>query len=146
MHPDRRRAGRAIRKQRRQAREVAEAFRLLGLVAEEAARNVGAFIQTIMEAGASIAAGFSRYRGPVWVFQELDAPSLPLGPPAVATSEPGTGAPSHSGGQALRSAPGAIEGMEPHFTIYDEPWGFGEEYGDDAEANESDSPTTDPRG
>lgn len=49
MNPDKRRRGRAIRKQRRRFRELGEAFTALGLAAGIAAENLGQFLQTAVQ-------------------------------------------------------------------------------------------------
>lgn len=133
MLPEKRRAGRAIRKEQRQARESAQKWADFVAAARVAIVALTEFQLAVVAAAGEFVERFSRATGPYWVIQELDASPLPLGPPAVATAEPGAGTPSQTGGEALRSAPGAIEGMEPHLTIYDEPWGFGEEYDDEGQ-------------
>lgn len=50
MHPDRRRAGRRIRKQRRQFRNIGQTFEQLGRAAGMAAANMGTFFVAVREA------------------------------------------------------------------------------------------------
>ena len=49
MNADKRRRGRAIRKQRRRFRELGQAFTALGLAAGIAAENLGQFLQTAVQ-------------------------------------------------------------------------------------------------
>lgn len=49
MNADKRRRGRAIRKQRRRFRELGEAFTALGTAAGIAARDLGEFLQTVVK-------------------------------------------------------------------------------------------------
>lgn len=49
MNSDKRRRGRAIRKQRRRFRELGEAFTALGAAAGIAAENLGQFLHTAIE-------------------------------------------------------------------------------------------------
>jgi hypothetical protein len=133
MLPEKRRRGRAIRKARREARD-----RLAGYAAfaawwsEEAPLAIERMAQAFKDLAAALAASGWQPR------------SLPLGRGALYGKRPGTSDPSQTGVDSARSTHSAFQGTSPGRTIYDEPWSFGEEYGDDAEEDQSDRPAATP--
>lgn len=127
MHPDRRRAGRAIRKQQREAREqlkqweeFAAAVRWFGEALHDAA-------QKMMVAFGPIVEHFSRARGYYWTTLERQQLAPTPGATAAEPAEAGTGDPSQTGVASLSEAHSAFRGITPGESIYDEPWAFDDE-------------------
>lgn len=103
MHPDRRRAGRAIRKQRRAEREAAFDYVMSG----QFSRDMKAIGDFLVDALSKIAGAFADY-GRAIADQFYTPPrrnqlSLTPGPGALARSEVGVPYPTQSEVEALRS-------------------------------------------
>lgn len=114
MRPEKRRAGRAIRKARREQREAMEAAlprinEVLSALMESVANGFTAFGEAMKAAADSI-------RGTV----RRNPPSLPPSVTALPPAGPSAGDPSHSGGEALRSALSAWEDDRPFEGIGDD--------------------------
>jgi len=108
MHPDRRRAGRAIRKQRRLEREQenVDLWAAVATIFADLPKIVGAAFVSLGEAALSV--GRSMQGIP-----EQNRLALPPAPGAVRRSEGGSLSPTHSEVKALRS-PRSVSGSEDH--------------------------------
>jgi hypothetical protein len=131
MHPDKRRAGRAIRKARRLAREKVQGFdwqefiRAWNLSAEIVAAGFAA----IMKAWSEVVKAVSQSLSAVWVMEETPTGrnrlALTALPGAAERSEAGAHHPSHSGVQRGREAHSASRGPDVAYGWVDEAVDFG---------------------
>jgi hypothetical protein len=127
VHPDKRRAGRAIRKRRREQREALKAFgdidwdAITKMLSVSAEGLVNFFTQM---AAALEQAGKEMRR---WAYSQRNHYALTPGATAVEPAEVGTGDPSQTGVASLSEAHSAFQGITPGESIYDEPWAFDDE-------------------
>lgn len=114
MRPEKRRAGRAIRKARREQREaVAVAIPQIMEIWSNVVEGIAAGFQALGEAALATSRAM---RGT----PERKPPALPALPRALPPAGPGLGDPSQSGGEALRSALRAYEDDRPFEGIGDD--------------------------
>lgn len=129
MHPDKRRAGRAIRKRRREAREAAgnidwdELSRQLGIAAEW----IVSFFEQMAAAVEQAAKEMRRFYWRCGTDLRRNQLALTPGATAAEPAEARTGDPSQTGVTSLSEAHSTFQGITPGESIYDEPWAFDDE-------------------